>query len=69
MSEEEIIAILKSNGFEEKLFNTFIKNNNELAKSIHTEINLHQALFPNYDTPDDIKEIYEKAKDGLVVSE
>lgn len=69
MSEEEIRETLRKNGFEEEFIDTAIQNNNELAESITIEISLNQALFPNYDTPDDIKEVYEKVKDELVVEE
>ena len=69
MSEDEIMEILKKNEFDKKFIDEMIENNNEVAENITTEINLHQALFPNYDTPDDIKEIYEQAKDELVVEE
>jgi hypothetical protein len=44
-----------------------IATNNEIADSIDVKIDLNQALFPNYDTPDDIKEIYEKIEKDLVV--
>lgn len=69
MSEEEIREVLEVNRFERKLIDEMIENNNNLAESINTEIDLNQALFPNYDTPDDIKEIYESVKDELVIKE
>ena len=69
MSEEEIKTILKKNGFEETLISSLVQNNSDLAEQINVEIDLHQALFPNYDTADDIREIYDEAKDSLVTSE
>jgi Zn-dependent M32 family carboxypeptidase len=69
MSEDEIRATLKNNDFNEQFINELIDNNNNLAESIKTEIDLYQALFPNYDTADDIKEMYDEVKDGLVISE
>jgi len=69
MSEEEIRWILKSNELDENFIDEMITNNTAVAESIVTEIELNQALFPNYDTPDDIKEIYEQAKDVLEVEE
>jgi len=69
MSEDEIRTILEHNGFEKKTINHLIETNNRIADSITTEIDLNQALFPNYETPEDVKEIYEQYKDGLVVKE
>lgn len=69
MSEDEIRKILEHNGFEKKIINQLIETNNTIADSITTEIDLNQALFPNYETPEDIKELYEQYKDGLVVKE
>lgn len=63
MSEEEIREVLEKNSFDRKLIDELIENNGNLADSIAVEIDLNQALFPNYDTPDDIREIYEKVKD------
>jgi len=67
MSEEEIKEVMIKNGFDLASIDGMIANNNEVAGSITMEIDLNQALFPNYDTPDDIKEIYEQVKDGLAV--
>ncbi|MEI6773489.1 MAG: hypothetical protein WCL18_01300 [bacterium] len=69
MSEEEIRLILENNGFEKKIINQLIKTNNRIADEITTEIDLNQALFPNYETPEDVKALYEEYKDGLVVEE
>ena len=43
-----------------------ISNNVNLADSIDMDIALGQVLFPNYESPEDIKEIYEKSKDILI---
>lgn len=69
MSEDEIREVLKKNGFDDALIEQLFHANATLADSIVTEIDLGQALFPNYDTPDDVREIYEKIKDGLVMEE
>ena len=69
MSEEEIRLILENNGFEKKTINQLIKTNNRIADEITTEIDLNQALFPNYETPEDVRALYEQYKDGLVVEE
>lgn len=69
MEEKEIRDILEKNGLENKVINRLIENNEAIAEQIHVEIDLNQTLFPNYETPEDIKELYEKYKDQLVVEE
>lgn len=69
MSEEEIREILEHNGLEKQIINKLIETNNKIADEITTEIDLNQTLFPNYETPDDVREIYEQNKDGWIVKE
>lgn len=69
MTEDEIIKIMEDNGFEKHTISQLIETNNKIAESISTEIDLNQTLFPNYDSSEDIKELYEQYKDWLVVSE
>ena len=69
MSEEEIRNILENNGYEKSFINQLIETNNKIADSITTEIDLNQTLFPNYETPEDIKKLYDQYKDSLVVHE
>ncbi len=66
MSEEDIRAICEKNGHSKTDIDRRIDTNNRIAEEIITEIDLHQTLFPNYDSPADIVELYEKYKDGLV---
>jgi len=66
MSENEVIDIMKLNWYCEIDINKMIKNNFDLSESINVDIKLWQTLFPNYESPDDIKEIYEKIKNNLV---
>ncbi len=69
MTEEEIRTTLENNGLEKSIINTLIDTNNRIADEIHIEIDLNQTLFPNYETSDDIKELYEQYKDQLVTKE
>ncbi len=69
MNEDEIRKILENNGFEKNMIEKMIATNNSIADSIMTDIELNQALFPNYETPEDIREIYEEHKDQLVINE
>ncbi len=66
MTEEEIRAICEKNGYEKSQIDSRIETNSKVAEEIKTEIDLHQTLFPNYDSPEDIVEIYEQYKDQLV---
>lgn len=69
MSEDEIRGILSTNGYDAVMIDTLIENNLAIAESITTDIDLNQALFPNYETPEDVKELYEKHKDQLIIKE
>lgn len=69
MSEKEIREILEHNGFEKKIINQLIETNEHIADQIDISIDLNQALFPNYETPEDVKQLYELHKDKLVVTE
>ncbi len=69
MTEDEIIKILENNGCEKDTISKMIETNNTIAESITTEIDLNQSLFPNYETDENIKKIYDEYKDWLVVTE
>lgn len=69
MSEDEIRKILKENDFDSSTIDRLIDTNNAIADSVVTAIDLNQALFPNYETPEDVKELYEQYKDKLVIKE
>lgn len=69
MTEEEIREILENNGFDKKIIDQLIETNKQIADRISTDIDLNQTLFPDYETPEDVKELYEKYKDTLIVNE
>jgi DNA polymerase III alpha subunit len=69
MTQEEITSILQDNGFPKHIIQKLIDTNNKIADDITTEIELNQALFPNYETPDDIKALYEQHKEELEMEE
>lgn len=66
MDEEEIRAICEKNGHTKTDIDKRIDTNNKIAESIHLTIDLNQTLFPNYDAPEDIVDLYEQYKDMLV---
>ncbi|HMS91063.1 MAG TPA: PHP domain-containing protein [Candidatus Absconditabacterales bacterium] len=69
MNEEEIRMILEHNGYEKNIINQLIDTNNKIAENINVEIDLNQSLFPNYETPEEVKDLYEQYKDRLVEEE
>jgi DNA polymerase III subunit alpha len=69
MTEEEIRKILINNGYDSSTIDKLIKTNTIVAENIETNIDLNQTLFPNYETPEDIKTLYEQHKDILIVEE
>lgn len=69
MTQEEITSILQDNGFPKHIIQKLIDTNNKIADDITTEIELNQALFPNYETPDDIKALYQQHKEKLEMEE
>jgi len=66
MSEEEIRATLQKNNIDETTINTMIQTNNTIANMIDIQITLNQTLFPNYETPDDIQQLYTQNQDQLI---
>lgn len=68
MSEEEIVQTLRKNKFEDNLIEKLISNNKEISNKITLEIPLWNILFPQYESPENIKQLYEENK-GTIVSE
>ncbi|MEI6426651.1 MAG: PHP domain-containing protein [Candidatus Absconditabacteria bacterium] len=68
MSEEEIRAILIKNGYDDVIINDWIGNNIAIADRVHVKVKLGQTLFPNYSTPEDIRQLYDLNKEQLIVS-
>jgi DNA polymerase-3 subunit alpha len=66
MTEEEIRSICEKNGYEKTQIDNWIETNSQVAEGITPEIDLNQTLFPNYDSPEDIIEVYDQYKDQLV---
>ncbi len=66
MSEEEVVDVLKTNNYSEEEISQMISSNENLANSLEVKISLGQSLFPNYESPDDIKEMYKKMSDNLI---
>lgn len=66
MSGDEIVNVLLGNGYEQEQIEKRIENNNKIAEEIKIDILMWQALFPNYQTPEEMKKIYDDVKDDLI---
>lgn len=66
MNEEEITEVLSTNWYTSEQIQIMISTNVNLAESFQVKIALWQALFPNYESPEDVKELYENTKDSLI---
>ena len=60
MSEDEITKVMEKNGYTETQISGFITNNQSLIDMIDVNIPLHQLLFPVYESPGEIKDLYAK---------
>jgi DNA polymerase III subunit alpha len=66
-SEAEMREMLQRNGFQDEQIDVFFASNQRVADRTDLKIDLRQKLFPNYETPENVREIYEGCKDGLVL--
>jgi DNA polymerase-3 subunit alpha len=66
MTEEEIKEICLKNGYKEEQIENWIKNNENIAAQAHANINFGQSLFPIYEAPEEIKQLYEQHKEKLI---
>lgn len=65
-SLEEITAILLKNWYTQSEIDTYASNNGAIAQTIDCTIALNQLLFPAYDSPPAIKELFAQHHDSLV---
>ncbi len=65
-SEQEVIDVMTKNNYSLKQTQTFMQNNRRVADMVDINITLFEAHFPNYETPQDIMELYKKHKGSLV---
>lgn len=66
MEKEDVVEILEKNWYNLDQIEKMISNNLKLAESFAVDIALWQVLFPNYESPESILEIYEKVKNDLI---
>ncbi len=66
MSEQEVRAIMEKNWLAENVIDWLIEETWVIAESIKISIPLWQSLFPNYETSEEISQLYWDHKDTLV---
>lgn len=66
LSEDELRQVLTKNKFSEKDIDLLIQSNNELSDKLNFKITLWEIYFPDYRSPQQIQDLYEKYKDVLV---
>lgn len=69
MTEDEIRAMCKQNGYDENMVNEWINNTQKISDQCDAQIEMGQKLFPKYEVESDILQRYEKYKNELVVEE
>jgi len=65
-TEKDVLDCMTKNWHTDKQTKNRIQTNVQIAESINIEIDLYQALFPNYEAPDHIVTIYEENKNNLI---
>ncbi len=65
-TEHEIKMIMKKNWFSDTQIQTMMDQTQTIADNCKVEIELRKTLFPNYETPEDIQELYQKYEKGLI---
>lgn len=66
MTWDEIYEILIWNWYSPDDVSTWMATNNEIASQVKIDILMHQSLFPIYQTPKDVQELYDSIKDSLI---
>lgn len=66
LSEDEIRSILIQNGYSSIQIDLWTENTVKVAEMSHVKIILWQALFPNYEVPEDIQHLYDEYKDVVL---
>lgn len=66
LSEADVKKILEKNKIPDELMESLIDNTVSVADRCHVKITLGQALFPNYETPERMKELYDTHAQNIV---
>lgn len=69
MSEDEIRTIMKGHSLDTPQIDDMINNTITCAEHLLIKMPPLPAMFPSYDPPEHIKQLYNQVKDSLIVSE
>ena len=69
MEEEEIRKICLENGYKVEQIEERLENNEKIAMQCDVKLELGQQLFPVYEAPEYIKELYEKYGNEMIIDE
>ncbi|MEY3198023.1 MAG: polymerase subunit alpha [Candidatus Parcubacteria bacterium] len=58
LSEDEVQQIMLNSGYDASLIDTMIQNTANIAASIHIDISLGKAMFPKYQSPPYIEQLF-----------
>ena len=64
--ENEVYDTMEKNWYSKEFIKTLIDNNQKVADLVTLELPIWKIFFPKYESPQNIKEIYEKYKDQLI---
>ena len=69
MTEKEIKEICLKNGYSESEIDERMTNNVNIANQIDAKILLNQKLFPKYEIPEEMRELYDKYGESSIINE
>lgn len=67
ISEDEIRSVISWHGLAKDMIDTMIDNTVIAASNLKIEMPALPAMFPSYDPPENIKELYKKMQEQLIV--
>lgn len=67
VNEVWIRATLQKNGYDDATITPWIEQTQAIADMIDISIDMGETLFPRYEVSEEVKALYEKEKDSLVV--
>ena len=65
-TEAEIIEVMEKNGFDKKSVDEMIQTTASIAEKCMLKLDLYQSLFPLYESPTEITDLYSANQDNMV---
>ena len=69
MSPKEIKEICLKNGYLESEIDKWMQTNSNLAQGLNASMLLNQKLFPKYEMPEEMRELYDKYGESSIIDE